>query len=88
METGSEPTTQSEKDDLEAIEALKQSTALELKVSLSLLCLCVCVCVCVCEQFNAFKVLRTHLCILLKQPTWPSKFINLHYKCSKHVVSW
>ena len=45
METGSEPTTQSEKDDLEAIEALKQSTALELKVSLSLLCVCVCVCV-------------------------------------------
>ena len=36
METGLEPTTQSEKDDLEAIEALKQSTALELKVSLSL----------------------------------------------------
>nr|XP_023882236.1 tetratricopeptide repeat protein 4 homolog [Quercus suber]POF27265.1 tetratricopeptide repeat protein 4 like [Quercus suber] len=31
METGSEPTTQSEKDDLEAIEALKHSTALELK---------------------------------------------------------
>ena len=34
-----------EKDDLEAIEALKQSTALELKVSLSLLYVCVCVCV-------------------------------------------
>ena len=48
METGSEPTTQSEKDDLEAIEALKHSTALELKVSLSLssyVCVCVCVCV-------------------------------------------
>ena len=44
METGSEPTTQSEKDDLEAIEALKHSTALELKVSLSLssyICVCV-----------------------------------------------
>ena len=47
METGSEPTTQSEKDDLEDIEALKQSTALELKVSLSLFYVCVCVCACV-----------------------------------------
>ena len=83
METGSEPTTQSEKDDLEAIEALKQSTALELKVSLSFH-----IYVCVCEQFNPLKVLRTHLYILLKQPTWPSKFINVHYKWSKHVVSW
>ena len=36
METGSEPTTQSEKDDLDAIAALKHSVALELKVSLSL----------------------------------------------------
>jgi hypothetical protein len=36
METGSDPTTESEKADLEAIAAIKQSAALELKVSLSL----------------------------------------------------
>jgi hypothetical protein len=37
METGSDPTTESEKADLEAIAAIKQSAALELKaLSLSL----------------------------------------------------
>ena len=39
MEAGSEPKTESEVVDLEAISALKQSTAIELKVSLPLACL-------------------------------------------------
>lgn len=46
METGSEPMTESEKADLDAIAALKESAAFELKVlSLSLsLCFYLCLC--------------------------------------------